>query len=179
MQCNVIESNRHESNPIESKFESNRIGIRIKSNRIGSCNYRLTGIEHLSCNLIAPPPAVVMAPKKAKNDSHSHGIIRAEHTSAVADRKAMCERNIVKAIAGMTQQPKKTVIEVLGGLRSLAYAELLANEKFVIPQLVTIKIRRKPAMPARTKQVFGAMMVVKAKPATKVVKTLVAKNRSR
>ena len=87
----------------------------------------------------------------------------------------MCERNIVKAIADMTQQPKKTVIEVLGGLRSLAYAELLANEKFVIPQLVTIKIRRKPAVPARTKQVFGAMMVVKAKPATKVVKALLAK----
>ena len=87
----------------------------------------------------------------------------------------MCERSIVKAIAGMTQQPKKTVIEVLGGLRSLAYAELLANEKFVIPQLVAIKIRRKPAVPARTKQVFGAMMVVKAKPATKVVKALLAK----
>ena len=116
-----------------------------------------------------------MAPKKAKNDSHSHGITRAEHTSAVADRKAMCERNIVKAIADMTQQPKKTVIEVLGGLRSLAYAELRANEKFGIPQLVTIKIRRKPAVPARTKQVFGTTMVVKAKPATKVVKTLVAK----
>jgi len=43
---------------------------------------------------------------------------------------------------------------------------------FTIPGLVKIKTRTKPATKAGKREIFGKMVVVKAKPARKIVKAL-------
>merc|ERR1719198_2614953 len=60
-------------------------------------------------------------------------------------------------------------------LRTIAYAEVKKTEKFVIPQLTTLKLKHKPARKAGTKVMFGKEVKVAAKPASKVVKAFPAK----
>merc|ERR1719231_489268 len=53
--------------------------------------------------------------------------------------------------------------------------EVKKTEKFVIPQLTTLKLKHKPARKAGTKVMFGKEVKVAAKPASKVVKAFPAK----
>ena len=46
---------------------------------------------------------------------------------------------------------------------------------FVIPGLCMLKTRKKPATKAGKREIFGKVVVVKAKPAKTVVKALAAK----
>ena len=64
---------------------------------------------------------------------------------------------------------------VFAALRTIAYAEVKKTEKFVIPQLTTLKLKHKPARKAGTKVMFGKEVKVAAKPASKVVKAFPAK----
>ena len=55
-------------------------------------------------------------------------------------------------------------------LQTIAYKKVAATEKFVIPQLVMLKLRHKPATQDGKKMPFGKETVVKAKPVRKVMK---------
>ena len=69
----------------------------------------------------------------------------------------------------------KDVKAVFAALRTIAYAEVKKTNKFVIPQLLTIKVKHKPARKAGTNMMFGKEVKVVAKPASKVVKVFPGK----
>merc|ERR1712099_230104 len=60
--------------------------------------------------------------------------------------------------------------KVLDCLATVATKEVKKSGKFTIPGLAMIKTRMKPATKAGKREVFGKVVMVKAKPATKVVK---------
>merc|ERR1712118_567422 len=82
---------------------------------------------------------------------------------------------LTKKIAETTQLKTKDVNGVLAALQTIACAEVKKTEKFVIPQLTTLKLKHKPARKAGKKMMFGKEVKVAAKPASKVVKAFPAK----
>merc|ERR1711904_237518 len=77
-----------------------------------------------------------------------------------AGARAMTGGELTKKIAETTQLKTK---------------EVKKTEKFVIPQLTTLKLKHKPARKAGKKMMFGKEVKVAAKPASKVVKAFPAK----
>merc|ERR1712216_502774 len=92
-----------------------------------------------------------------------------------AGARAMTGGDITKKIAESTELKTKDVKGVFAALRTIAYAEVKKTEKFVIPQLTTLKLKHKPARKAGTKVMFGKEVKVAANPASKVVKAFPAK----
>merc|ERR1712124_164928 len=92
-----------------------------------------------------------------------------------AGARAMTGGVLTKKIAESTQLKTKDVKGVLAALQSIACAEVKKTEKFVIPQLTTLKLKHKPARKAGKKMMFGKEVKVAAKPASKVVKAFPAK----
>merc|ERR1711937_819426 len=92
-----------------------------------------------------------------------------------AGARAMTGGDLTKKIAESTQLKNKEVKGVFAALRTIAYAEVKKTEKFVIPQVTTLKLKHKPARKAGTKMMFGNEVKVAAKPASKVVKAFPAK----
>ena len=78
-------------------------------------------------------------------------------------------------IAESTQLKTKDVKAVFAALRTIAYAEVKKTQKFVIPKLLTLELKHKPARKAGTKVMFGREVKVAAKPASKVVMVFPAK----
>ena len=79
-------------------------------------------------------------------------------------------------IAECTQLKPKKVAQVFAALRTIAYAEVKKTKKFVIPKLLTLELKHKPARKEGTKVIFGREVKVAAKPALKVVRALPAKD---
>merc|ERR1711912_224128 len=92
-----------------------------------------------------------------------------------AGARAMTGGVLTKKIAESTQLKTKDVRGVFAALRTIACAEVKKTEKFVIPQLTTLKLKHKAARKAGTKMMFGKEVKVAAKPASKVVKAFPAK----
>merc|ERR1719174_3669049 len=90
-------------------------------------------------------------------------------------KKAMTGATIMKTIAEKTGLKSKDVKGVFSELQTIAYAEVAKTEKFTIPQLVMLKLRKKPATKAGVRTMFGKEVRVAAKPAKKVVKAFPAK----
>ena len=84
-------------------------------------------------------------------------------------------RDVEKTIAAATQLNTKDVKAVFAALRTIAYAEVKKTQKFVIPKLLTLELKHKPARKAGTKVMFGREVKVAAKPASKVVRVFPAK----
>ena len=84
-------------------------------------------------------------------------------------------RDLTNKIAESTQLKPKKVGQVFAALRTIAYAEVKKTKKFVIPKLLTLELKHKPARKAGTKVMFGREVKVAAKPASKVVRALPAK----
>merc|ERR1711874_529200 len=85
-----------------------------------------------------------------------------------AGARAMTGGDLTKKIAESTQLKNKDVKNVFAALRTIACAEVKKTEKFVIPQITTLKLKH--ARKAGTKVMFGKEVKVAAKPASKVVK---------
>merc|ERR1711990_1050793 len=92
-----------------------------------------------------------------------------------AGARAMTGGELTKKIAETTQLKTKDVKGVFAALQTIACAEEKKTEKFVIPQLTTLKLKHKPARKAGKKMMFGKEVKVAAKPASKVVKAFPAK----
>merc|ERR1711959_374852 len=90
-------------------------------------------------------------------------------------KKTMAGGVIVETIAEKTGLKSKDVKGIFSELQTIAYNEVAKTEKFVIPQLVMLKLKHKPATKAGVKTMFGKEMKVAAKPAKKVVKAFPAK----
>ena len=83
--------------------------------------------------------------------------------------KSISKGGIADAISSDTELKKSEVSKVLGALADLAAKEVKKG-KFTIPGICMIKTRKKPATKAGKREMFGKVVVVKAKPAKTVVK---------
>merc|ERR1711966_354399 len=87
----------------------------------------------------------------------------------------MTKSALLAAIAEKMEVKRSVASKALSTLASIATEETKKNGKFVVPGLVMIKTRKKPATKAGEREMFGKVVLVKAKPAKTVVKAFPAK----
>merc|ERR1719220_1651199 len=83
---------------------------------------------------------------------------------------AMSKSGIVNAMIEGTEIKGSVCKKLLDNLAAMATKEVKSAGKFTIPGLCMLKLKTKPATKAGKKEVFGKVVMVKAKPASKVVK---------
>merc|ERR1711920_82324 len=83
---------------------------------------------------------------------------------------AMSQSGITAAIATATGLKGADCKKVLASLAAVATKEVKSTGKFTVPSLAMLKVETKPATKAGKREMFGKVVVVKAKPAKKVVK---------
>merc|ERR1711920_499120 len=83
---------------------------------------------------------------------------------------AMTKIDIVNAVATQTGLKPKDCKSALESLVAVGTKEVKSTGKFTIHGFVMVKTRMKPATKAGKREVFGKVVMVKAKPAMKVVK---------
>merc|ERR1712217_828399 len=84
--------------------------------------------------------------------------------------KAMGKGAIAEALANECELKKSLCMKVMGSLAEIASQEVSKTGIFTVPGLCRIKTRTKPATKAGKREVFGKVVMVKARPARKVVK---------
>merc|ERR1712207_1407 len=84
--------------------------------------------------------------------------------------KAMTKGGIADALSAATELKRKDCSKFMGSLSEIATQQVKSVGKFVLPGLCMIKTRLKPATKAGNREVFGKVVMVKAKPARTVVK---------
>merc|ERR1719281_1931586 len=84
--------------------------------------------------------------------------------------KAMAKSAVVRAIAEEHGLKNSQCSAVLDSLAAIGAQEVKKSGVFAVPGLCRIKTRRKPATKACTREIFGEMRKIKAKPAKTVVK---------
>merc|ERR1712087_539831 len=89
--------------------------------------------------------------------------------------KVMTKSGLAEAIAAETELKRSDCMKVLNSLGGIATEAVQSAGKVTIPGLVTIKTRKKPATKAGKREMFGKVVLVKAKPAKTVVKAFPAK----
>merc|ERR1712066_461205 len=77
---------------------------------------------------------------------------------------------LAEAIATETELKKKDCTKVIDSLAAVATKQVKSAGKVTIPGLYMIKTRVKPATKSGKREMFGKMVVVKAKPAKTIVK---------
>merc|ERR1711879_475575 len=84
--------------------------------------------------------------------------------------KSMTKGGIAEALSTSTEMKKSVCGQILNSLAEIATKEVKSTGVFTIPGVCKIKTRMKPATKAGKREVFGKVVMVKAKPARKVVK---------
>ena len=84
--------------------------------------------------------------------------------------KAMTKGAIAEALAAGCELKKSVCAKALDVLAEVATQGVKKSGVFAIPGLCRLKIRNKPATKAGKREVFGKVVMVKAKPARKIVK---------
>merc|ERR1712020_454309 len=88
----------------------------------------------------------------------------------MAGVKPMSKGGLTQALSDATEIKKSECIKVVNSLAEIATQQVKSAGKFVLPGLCMIKTRLKPATKAGKREVFGKVVMVKAKPARTVVK---------
>merc|ERR1711948_140630 len=83
---------------------------------------------------------------------------------------AMSKGALADAVAGQCELKKSVCAKVLACIAEVGAKEVKSTGIFTLPGLCRIKTRMKPATKAGKREVFGKVVVVKAKPARKIVK---------
>merc|ERR1712190_647347 len=91
-----------------------------------------------------------------------------------AGAKAMTKGAIAVALATSCELKKSVCAKVLDSLAEVATTNVKKAGVFAIPGLCRLKIRTKPATKAGKREVFGKVVMAKAKPARKIVKAFPA-----
>merc|ERR1712157_119937 len=87
-----------------------------------------------------------------------------------AGAKALSKGGLAEAIATQTELKKKDCMKVLDSLAAVAIKQVKSAGKVTIPGLCMVKTRTKPATKAGKREMFGKVVVVKARPAKTIVK---------
>merc|ERR550514_256676 len=82
---------------------------------------------------------------------------------------AMSKTGIAEAVATAAELKRSDCAKILDGLAEMAGAQAKSVGKFLIPGLVMIKTRKKPATKAGKRLMFGKEVKVAAKPARTAV----------
>merc|ERR1711918_314413 len=111
----------------------------------------------------------------AQEDSHTSSIVCGSGTfppyrMAPMKATAMSKGAIADALSAECEIKKSVAGKVLASLAAVATKEVKGHGIFTVPGICRIKTRMKPATKAGKREVFGKVVVVKAKPAKKVVK---------
>merc|ERR1712032_897390 len=88
--------------------------------------------------------------------------------------KAMSKGALAQAVAEKCEVKRSVATKFLGGLSEAITTEVKKNGAFNYSGLCRIKTRVKPATKAGKKEIFGKLMMVKARPAKTVVKAFPA-----
>merc|ERR1712084_122333 len=91
-----------------------------------------------------------------------------------AGGKVMTKGALADALATESGLKKSECTKVVNGFGGIATQQLKSVGKFVVPGLCMIKTRLKPATKAGKREIFGKVVMVKAKPARTVVKAFPA-----
>merc|ERR1712027_46637 len=83
---------------------------------------------------------------------------------------AMSKGAIADALATKLELKKTVANKFMASLAEIGTAEVKKSGIFTVPGLCRIKTRKKPATKAGKREMFGKMVIVKAKPAKTVVK---------
>merc|ERR1712032_907587 len=84
--------------------------------------------------------------------------------------KAMTKTAIAQQLAETHELKRSVTAKIIDDLAEIGAKEVSTTGKFTIPGLVMIRTRKKPATKATTREIFGKMTTIKAKPAKTVVK---------
>merc|ERR1712038_962437 len=87
-----------------------------------------------------------------------------------ASAKSITKSALADEIAQKTELKRKDSINMLDCLAEVVAREVKKSGKVVIPGVAMLKTRRKPATKAGKREVFGKLVMVKAKPAKTIVK---------
>ena len=101
--------------------------------------------------------------------------MKAMATMKAAGSRPMTKGALVSALAESCETDRKTASKALETLAEVATAGVKKSGKFVIPGVCMLKTRKKPATKAGKREMFGKIVLVKAKPAKTVVKAFPAK----
>merc|ERR1719164_363900 len=83
---------------------------------------------------------------------------------------ALSKGGIADALSTASEVKKSDCSKIIDSLAEMGAKEVKSVGKFVVPGLVMIKTRKKPATKAGKRLMFGKEVVVAAKPAKTVVK---------
>merc|ERR1711979_63959 len=103
--------------------------------------------------------------------SHSH----LGNMAPMMKSTVMTKGALTTAIAEACEIKRTVAATALATLASVVTTEVKKSVKFVIPGLAMIKTRKKAATKAGKREMFGKVVLVKAKPAKTVVKAFAAK----
>merc|ERR1711948_138887 len=87
-----------------------------------------------------------------------------------ASNKAIGKGAIAEQLAEACELKKSQCAAVLDSLAAIATTEVKKTGVFSLPGLCRLKTRTKPATKAGKREIFGKVVMVKAKPAKKIVK---------
>merc|ERR1711879_62767 len=92
-----------------------------------------------------------------------------------AGAKAMTKGGLAEALATETELKRSECMKIVNSLAGVATQQVKSAGKFVLPGICMIKTRQKAATKAGKREVFGKVVMVKAKPARTVVKAFPVK----
>merc|ERR1712046_302341 len=84
--------------------------------------------------------------------------------------KTLSKGGIAEALAAASEVKKSDCSKIMDALAEMAAKQVKSVGKFVVPGLIMIKTRKKPATKAGKRLMFGKEVTVAAKPAKTVVK---------
>merc|ERR1719401_225755 len=89
---------------------------------------------------------------------------------AMVGAKALSKGGLADAVATVTELKKSDCMKILTSLAEVVAKEVKKTGKVTIPGVCMVKTRVKPATKAGKREMFGKVVLVKAKPAKTVVK---------
>merc|ERR1711933_202194 len=110
-----------------------------------------------------------------RTDQKASFLTQAADMAPMMKSTVMTKSALTAALAESCEVKKGVISTALSTLASIATTETKKSGKFVIPGVVMIKTRQKKATKAGKREVFGKIVMVKAKPAKTVVKAFPAK----
>merc|ERR1712205_296200 len=112
----------------------------------------------------------IPAEATSKQPHPSHLLRKMAPMKKAAAGKAMTKSAIAKSIAEEFELKQTVAAKMISSLGELAAKEVKSAGKFTFPGLCMVKTRVKPATKAGEREVFGKVVMVKAKPARTIVK---------
>merc|ERR1712137_365090 len=109
------------------------------------------GSARLATPVFSTPACVAMAPMKAMKAMKKSGA------------KPMTKGGLADALASETELKRSECMKVINSLAGVASQQVKKAGEFVLPGLCMVKTRVKPATKAGKREVFGKVVMVKAK----------------